>query len=147
MGNRHPVPMYRLGPFLTIIWPFRTMLLVVVGQATEVLGQTCTRASFPFGLWHGVSIDDRQVCVFSSKFAYMGTGVQLFSHVCVFQVRFALSGSEIWAQTFAVAWVCFVDSWFDPIDTGMTSGARKRWETDTLYQCSVWTLLDHHLAL
>ena len=104
------------------------MPLVVVGQATEVLGQTCTRASFRFGLWDGVSIDDRQVCVFSSKFAYMGTGVQLFSHVCVFQVRFALSGSEIWAETFAVAWVCFIDSWFDPIGTGMTTGERKQWK-------------------
>jgi hypothetical protein len=43
------------------------MLLVVVSQATEVLGQTCMQASFPSSLWHGVSIDDREVCVFSSK--------------------------------------------------------------------------------
>ena len=63
------------------------MLLVVVGQATEVLGQTCTRASFRFGLWDGVSIDDRQVCVFSSKFAYMGTGVQPFFHLFDFFKR------------------------------------------------------------
>ena len=54
------------------------MLLVVVGQAEEVLSQTCTRASFPCGLGNGVSIDDRQVCVFSSKFAYMGTGYNFF---------------------------------------------------------------------
>ena len=67
MENRHPVPMYRLDPFRTIIWHFGTMLLVVLGQVIEVLGQTCIRASFPCGLWNGVSIDDRQVCVFSSK--------------------------------------------------------------------------------
>ena len=65
--NGYPVPMYRLDTFLTITLYFRTMLLVVVGQAEEVLSQTCTRASFPCGLGNGVSIDDREVCVFSSK--------------------------------------------------------------------------------
>ena len=67
MENGYPVPMYRLDTFLTITLYFRTMLLVVVGQAEEVLSQTCTRASFPCGLGNGVSIDDREVCVFSSK--------------------------------------------------------------------------------
>ena len=65
--NGYPVPMYRLDTFLTITLYFRTMLLVVVGQAEKVLSQTCTRASFPCGLGNGVSIDDREVCVFSSK--------------------------------------------------------------------------------
>ena len=69
------------------------MLLVVVGQATEVLGQTCTQASFPSGLWHGVSIDDRLACVFSSKFASLVQGVHFF-HVFVF------SKSELHCQGF-----------------------------------------------
>ena len=92
MENRHPVPMYRLDPFRTIIWHFGTMLLVVVGQVLEVLGQTCTRASFPCGLWNGVSIDDGQVCVFSSKKDTRVQGVHFFHIFVCFKSKLHCKG-------------------------------------------------------
>ena len=70
MWKIDPLYQFSVWTILTIILNFRTMLLVVEGQAEEVLSQTCSRASFPCGLWNGVSIDDRLVCVFSSKLAY-----------------------------------------------------------------------------
>ena len=59
------------------------MLLVVVGQAEEVLSQTCTRASFPCGLGNGVLIDDRLVGIFLLK-KDTCTGGQLFFYIFVF---------------------------------------------------------------
>ena len=58
------------------------MLLVVVGQAEEVLSQTCTRASFPCGLGNGVSIDDRLVGIFLLKKDTCTGGQLFFTFLC-----------------------------------------------------------------
>ena len=68
--------------YLTITLYFRTMLLVLVRQAEEVLSQTCTLASFPCGLGNGVSIDDRLVGVCLFKKRHMYRGATFFTFLC-----------------------------------------------------------------
>ena len=68
------------------------MLLVVVGQVIEVLGQTYKQASFLSGLWNGVSIDDRQVCVFSSKKTHGYRGGPFFHIFVCFKSKLHCQG-------------------------------------------------------
>jgi hypothetical protein len=105
------------------------MLLVVLGQAKAASGRTSTRASFPCGLWAGLSMDARLTCVFSSKSATAGAVRQ--NRTLTFPMSdFRFLGFQTCAKSLRVASICFVQSCFVSNGTEMHLGEGEVWKMD-----------------